>query len=89
VIAATGLISLINVPFGFWRAGLRRLSLPWFAAVHLPVPVAIGLRLAAGLPWRLKTLPLFVGAFFVGQFLGGVLRSVQRAWRHPSEGDPR
>jgi hypothetical protein len=67
-------ILALNLPFGWWRAGTRRLSLPWFLAVHLPVPLAIGLRFAAGLGFRFATLPLFVAAFFGGQFLGGRLR---------------
>ena len=68
------LILLLNLPFGFWRAGVRKFSPAWFVAVHAPVPLAIGLRLASGLGWRLSTLPVFVGAFFAGQFLGGRLR---------------
>ena len=71
---AAGGILLLNLPFGYWRAGLRRLSLPWFLAIHLPVPLAIGLRWALGLPFRLATLPLFVAAFFGGQVLGARLR---------------
>jgi hypothetical protein len=68
----------LNVPFGYWRAGTRRFSLPWFLAVHLPVPVAIGLRVAAGGGLRLATLPFFVGAFFTGQYLGARIRSTSR-----------
>ena len=71
---AAGGILLLNLPFGYWRAGLRRLSLPWFLAIHLPVPLAIGLRWALGLPLRLAALPLFVAAFFGGQVLGARLR---------------
>lgn len=67
-------ILVVNLPFGFWRAGLRKFSPGWFVAVHAPVPLAIGLRWFAGLPFRLVTLPLFVAAFFGGQMLGGRLR---------------
>jgi hypothetical protein len=67
-------IVVLNLPFGFWRAGVRKFSWQWFVAVHAPVPLAIGLRLASGLGWHLATLPLFVAAFFGGQFLGGRLR---------------
>ena len=70
-------IVLLNLPFGYWRAGTRRFSLPWFLAVHVPVPIAVSLRLAVGMGWRLGALPVFVGAFFAGQFLGG---GVRRAW---------
>ena len=72
------LITTLNLPFGFWRAGTRRLTVPWFLAIHLPVPLAIGLRLAVGLTWRLSSLPVFVGAFALGQFLGGRLRPRKR-----------
>jgi hypothetical protein len=77
------LIMIENLPFGFWRAGLRKLSLPWFVAVHAPVPVAIGLRIVAGLGWRLSTMPLFVGSYFAGQFVGGRLRA---SWQARSPG---
>ena len=75
-------ILLVNVPFGYWRAGLRRLSPAWFLAIHAPIPLAVGLRFALGVPFRLATLPLFVAAFFAGQWLGGRARR-----RNP--GDPR
>jgi hypothetical protein len=70
-------VLLINLPFGFWRAGVRKFSPAWFVAVHAPVPLAVGLRLASGLGFQWHTLPLFVGAFFGGQWLGGRIRS----WR--------
>ena len=71
-------IFLINLPFGYWRAGVRRFSFPWFLAVHIPVPLTIVLRMLVGLGWRLGTLPVFMGAFFMGQFLGGLLHKVQK-----------
>lgn len=72
-LAAIGIL-LLNLPFGYWRAGLRKLSPLWFLAIHVPVPLAIGLRWSLGLPFRLATLPLFVAAFFAGQFLGARFR---------------
>ncbi len=72
-LVALGILAL-NLPFGFWRAGLRKLSPLWFVAIHAPVPLAIALRWSAGLSLRLATLPLFVVAFFGGQMLGGRLR---------------
>ena len=70
-----GLVFLINLPFGFWRSGTRRFSGPWFAAVHLPVALSIGLRMLAGIRFMLGSLPLFVAAFALGQSLGGTLRA--------------
>lgn len=60
----------LNLPFGYWRAGLRKFSPAWFLAIHAPVPLVIGLRVALGLPFRWSMLPLFVAAYFAGQFVG-------------------
>ncbi len=68
----------LNVPFGFWRARARRFSLPWFLAVHAPVPFVIGFRLMSGIGWQPATFPLMVGAYFVGQLGGGL---IGRWWR--------
>ena len=65
---------LVNLPFGWWRAALRKLSPAWFVAIHAPVPIVIGLRWALGLPFRWAVLPLFVAAYFGGQFVGRRLR---------------
>ena len=67
-------VLLLNLPFGFWRAAVRKFSLPWILAVHAPVPFVIALRYYSGLGWRIETFPVMVGAFFAGQFLGGKLR---------------
>ena len=68
----------VNLPFGFWRTGVRRFSLPWFFAVHAPVPLVIGFRLASGIGWQPATFPLMVGAYVVGQLCGG---RMGRWWR--------
>jgi hypothetical protein len=73
------LVLLVNLPFGYWRSGVRKFSLQWFLAVHLPVPLVIGLRLVSGLGFQLATFPVIVGAFFAGQFLGGWTRRLRAA----------
>ncbi len=60
----------MNVPFGYWRGRLRKLTVPWFLAIHIPVGLIIGLRLWAGIPFRWANVPVFVLAFFLGQSLG-------------------
>jgi hypothetical protein len=75
---AIGVTFIINVPFGYWRAGVRRFSPQWFVAVHAAVPMVIALRFALGLPFRWSMFPLFVAAYFGGQFAGSRLR-LQRA----------
>ncbi len=74
----TGLIFLVNIPFGYWRAGTRRFSWPWFLAIHLPVGLTVGIRVLAGIRFIIGAFPLFVLAFFLGQSLGGRLRSLPR-----------
>lgn len=73
------LIFVMNLPFGAWRAGLRKLSPTWFVAIHLPVVLAIGMRILIGVPFRLATLPLYVAAFFLGQLAGGRARLLAKA----------
>jgi len=67
-------VLLLNLPFGFWRAGVRKFSLAWFVAVHAPVPLIVALRLLSGLGFRWTTFPVMVTGYFAGQFLGGRLR---------------
>ena len=69
---------LVNLPFGWWRARLRKFSPAWFVAIHAPVPIVVALRFALGLPFRWAMLPLFVAAYFGGQFVGTRLRSPSR-----------
>jgi len=64
----------LNLPFGFWRAGVKKFSRAWFLAVHLPVLGVIALRLSCRLGWHPLTFAVLVSAFFLGQLLGGVLR---------------
>lgn len=75
--AALGIV-VLNLPFGFWRAGVRKFTLPWFVAVHAPVPFVVLLRIMGGVGWHVVSLPILVGAFFTGQFLGGAIRD---SWR--------
>lgn len=76
-------VVVVNVPFGYWRSGVRKFSLAWFVAVHAPVPVVAGLRILSGLGWQLATFPILVGAYFAGQYLGGMVRQrfTPAAWR--------
>lgn len=70
---------VVNLPFGAWRAGLRKLSPAWFVAIHLPVVLVIGMRILMGVPFRVVTLPLYVAAFFLGQLAGARVRRPARA----------
>jgi hypothetical protein len=44
--------------------------------VHLPVPLVIALRIYSGLGWKLISFPVLIGAFFLGQYVGGKVRHI-------------
>ena len=79
----TAAVLLLNLPFGYWRAGVTRFSVPWFLAVHAPIPGVIALRLMSGLGWRFSTFPALIGAFFAGQLLGGLCNRKNRKKQDP------
>ena len=62
------LVFVLNLPCGWWRAGLEKFSWQWFVAIHAPVPLVVALRLWTDLHW--KVIPVLAFAFFAGQFLG-------------------
>ena len=62
----------MNLPFGYWRSRVPKLSRQWFLAIHLPVPIVIALRFLTGLGWHWTTFPVLISAFFLGQLLGGL-----------------
>jgi hypothetical protein len=66
-------IFVINIFFGYWRSNTKRFTINWILAIHIPVPLAIGLRLVL-LGWNWFLLPVFVADFFVGQYAGGFVR---------------
>ena len=70
------LVFLINLPFGYWRASVRKLSGQWFLALLLPVPLVIALRIFSGLGLHLMSFTVMIGAFCLGQFVGGRVRNI-------------
>jgi hypothetical protein len=80
LIALAGTFAL-NLPFGYWREGVRKFSPQWFVAVHAAVPLVVALRLALGLSFRWGMLPLFVAAYFGGQFAGSRWRLRRKSGR--------
>lgn len=63
---------LLNIPFGYWRQGLRKLSVLWFLAIHLPILVIIPLRLSLGI--SKASIPFVIIAAVLGQIIGGRIR---------------
>ncbi|NOY38260.1 MAG: hypothetical protein GXO83_11895 [Chlorobi bacterium] len=66
-------VYLLNIPFGYWRANVKKFSWQWILAVHIPVPFVIALRFIGHLGFQLYTYPALVGAFFLGQYTGSYL----------------
>jgi hypothetical protein len=73
LIIVTLIVLVLNMPFGYWRANVRRFSLQWYLAIHVPVLFIIGLRLAFHLGFAWYTYVILVSAFFLGQQVGGLL----------------
>ena len=69
-------IFLLNIPFGTWRAKVKKFSKQWFCAVHIPVPLIIAARLIMSIPLSLKTFPFFVFFYFSGQYVGSLISKV-------------
>ncbi len=73
LIWVTLLVFVMNIPFGYWRANVKKFSLQWVLAVHIPVPFIIALRIFTTIGFAWYTYVFMVGAFFLGQRLGGLL----------------
>ena len=71
-LTAAGVFAL-NLPFGFWRASTKKFNPSWFLAIHIPVPGVVILRYTTGIGWSFITFPVLIGAFFTGQFIGGLV----------------
>jgi hypothetical protein len=74
LLAIVILVFLINLPFGYWRAGVRKFSVQWILAIHLPVPFVVACRIFLGLGWHISTFLFLIAAFFAGQLVGGKLQ---------------
>jgi hypothetical protein len=63
-------VFIFNLPFGYWRANVKKFSLQWVLAIHLSVPFVIALRLLSGIGFQFITYPILIAAFFGGQVAG-------------------
>ncbi len=63
---------LVNLPFGWWRQGLKKFGIGWFIAIHLPIPLVILLRITLDIPY--VAVPLVILTAIVGQLVGGKFR---------------
>jgi hypothetical protein len=68
------LVFLLNLPFGYWRASTKKFSGRWMLAALVPVAPVVALIIFSGMRWKLLSLPVLVGAYVLGQFVGGKVR---------------
>jgi len=72
------IVFLINIPFGYWRANVRRYSLQFFLAIHIPVLIIILFRILSSTGFEITTLFYTVPAFFLGQYAGSRIYSFRK-----------
>lgn len=73
MIVVAFVVFVINLPFGYWRANVKRRSFQWFAAIHIPIPFVVALRILSDIGFAPESYPIMIGAFIAGQYLGGIL----------------
>jgi hypothetical protein len=71
IIAVLVTVVLVTLPFGFYRAYTRKLSLRWFLAIHVPVILVFLARYEAHLSYAF--IPFTCLAFASAQLLGSRL----------------
>lgn len=76
------IVFLMNIPFGYWRANVKKFSLQWVLSIHLPVPFIILMRIYGDIGFAWYTYVFLVAAFFLGQKLGGMLLANAKAHQH-------
>jgi len=67
------IVLILNIPFGYWRANVKRFSLQWFLSVHIPVPFIIALRIFSDIGFSWYSYVFLIIAFFLGQKLGSLI----------------
>ena len=86
VLTVAVLTFLINIPFGYWRAQVKKFSKDWFLAIHLHVPLIVAMRLLMGVHLNIPTVITFVVAFFLGQRTGVLIyRKLQKRLKQTSK----
>ncbi len=72
---------VLNLPFGYVRAGTKKFSLKWFLYIHLPIPFIFLLRRFAGI--GAEFIPIIAAGAIAGQLLGGRLGNKQAKTLNP------
>lgn len=66
------------IPFGYWRANVRKYSMQWIFAIHIPVPFIVILRIYSDIGFAWHTYVFFIVAFFLGQCAGAKISTWYR-----------
>jgi hypothetical protein len=67
------IVLILNIPFGYWRANVKRFSLQWYLSIHIPVPIIIAFRIFFEIGFTWYTYLFLVTTFFLGQRLGSII----------------
>jgi len=78
IILLTVFVLLLNIPFGYWRANVRKFSLQFLLAIHIPVILIIMFRLLSASGFELTTFFFTIPAFFLGQLAGSRIYSFRK-----------
>jgi TctA family transporter len=73
LIVASLIVFVLNIPFGYWRDNVKKFSLQWVLAVHIPVPFVIIIRIFGHIGFAWYTYVFLVAAFFLGQYVGSII----------------
>lgn len=63
---------LSNIPLGYLREDVERLSIRWFIYIHLSIPFIVALRYNLGFGW--EVIPFSIACAVAGQILGSRVR---------------
>jgi low affinity Fe/Cu permease len=67
------IVFIFNIPFGYWRANVKKFSFQWILAIHIPVPIVIFLRIRSEIGFIWYSYIILIFAFFLGQKIGEII----------------
>lgn len=77
-------VFVLNLPFGYWRTGVKKFSWQWFAAIHLPVVILFIVRKNIDVEYdNWYVLPIILITFFLGQKAGQKIKELYISYRNP------
>jgi len=83
LILITILVFVFNIPFGYWRANVKKFSTQWALAIHIPVPFIVAARIFSNIGFAWYTYVFLVSAFFGGQKFGAYLYNKRKLKNKP------